>query len=76
MSPYIQINPIPVVGGEVHTGLWNIGMWHFDPNRSFQSQMNLKLFNMILKIIIVAPETSQRFMFAIWEIFLKKFELL
>ena len=49
-------------------------MWHFDPNRSFQSQMDPKLFNFIPKVIIVAPKTFQRFMFCIWEIFVEKFE--
>ena len=57
-----------------HTGLWNIGIWHFDPNRSFWSQMDPKLFNLTLTIITVAPETFQRFMFCIWEIFFEYFQ--
>ena len=60
--------------GGGHTGLWNMGMWHFNPNRSFQSQMDPKLFNLIPKVIIVAPKTFQRFIFCIWEIFFEKFE--
>ena len=60
--------------GGGHTGLWNIGMWHFNPNRSFQSQMDPKLFNWIPKLIIVAWKTFQRFISCIWEIFLEKFE--
>ena len=57
-----------------HNGLWNIGMWHFNPNRSFESKMDPKSFNLIPKVIIVAPKTFQRFLFCIWEIFFKKFE--
>ena len=48
-----------------HTGLWNIGMWHFDPHGSFQSQMDQKLFNLIPKVIIEAPKTFRRFRFCI-----------
>ena len=64
---------ISALGGG-HTGLWNIGMWHFNQNMSFQSQMDPKLFNLILKIIIVTPKTLNRFIFCIWEIFFKNFE--
>ena len=42
--------------GGRHTGLWNIGMWHF-------SQMDPKLSILIPKVIIVAPKTFQRFIF-------------
>ena len=52
-----------------HTGFWNMGMWHFNPNGSFQTQMDPKLFNLIPKVIIVTPKTFQRFIFCIWEIF-------
>ena len=44
-------------GGGGHTGLWNIGMWHFKTKRSFQSQMDPELFNLIPKVILVAPKT-------------------
>ena len=59
-------------GGGGHTGFYNIGMWHFTPKLSFQSQMDPKLFNLIPIGIIVAPKTSQRFKFCIWEISKKK----
>ena len=40
------------------TGGWlNNGMWHFNQNRSFHSQMDPKLFYFILKITKVAPKT-------------------
>ena len=50
-------------------------MWHFAPKRSFQSQIDPKLFHLILKIIIVSPKTFQRFLFCIWEIFFGKFQI-
>ena len=49
-------------------------MWHFDPNRSFQSQLDPQLFNLILKIIKVAPKRFQRFLFCVWEIFFENFQ--
>ena len=39
-------------GGE-HTNLLKNGMWHFDPNVSFKSQMDVNSFNLILKILTV-----------------------
>ena len=29
-------------GGGGHTGLFNLGMWYFDPNRPFQSEKDKK----------------------------------
>ena len=46
-----QIPPSPQ-HTHTHTELWNIGIWHFDKHRSFQSQIDKKLLNLILKIII------------------------
>ena len=57
-------------GETLGSGTW----WHLDPNRSFQNQMEPKLFNLIAKVIIVTPKTFQRFIFFISEIFFEKFE--
>ena len=59
----------PERGG--HTGLWNIGMLHFNPNRSFQSQMNQKLFNLIPKVVIVATKSFKDFCFVFERFYLK-----
>ena len=67
--PEIATNPL---GG--HTGLWNIGMWHFRTNRSSQSQMDPNYSIWIPKVIILAPKTFQRFMVCFWEIFFEKIE--
>ena len=62
------------MGGEGPSGLGNTGMLHFNLNRSFQSQMGAKLFNFLLNFIRVAPNTFQRFMCCISEIFFENFE--
>ena len=59
-------------GGGYHTMLWNISMWHFDRNRSFQNQMDTKLFNLILKVIKVAPKNVSKICVLYLNDFLRK----
>ena len=56
--------------------LWHIGICHIDPKRAFQSELDPRLFNLKISIIIVTPKKFQRFMFWIWEIFFGKYEKL
>ena len=63
---------LPNPGAERRPGLWNKGIWHFNPNRSFQSLEDPKLLYLMLKItmVILLQKTFKLLMFCIWEIFL------